>query len=70
LAHRLYHVDRGAGPSGTALLLEDRKGMLKPGYYADVVVMASDLDALDADAIADAKPAMTVCGGRVTFGGM
>ncbi|MEO1199691.1 MAG: amidohydrolase, partial [Pseudomonadota bacterium] len=25
--------------------MEDRKGMLKPGYYADVVVMTSDLDA-------------------------
>ena len=46
---------------------EDRKGRLVPGYLADVVVMAQDLEAMDPDTLDQARPALSVCDGRVTF---
>ncbi len=46
---------------------EDRKGRLAPGYLADVVVMAQDLDAMDPETLDQARPVLTVCGGRITF---
>jgi predicted amidohydrolase YtcJ len=46
---------------------ENRKGRLAPGFLADVVVMAQDLEATEPDALEGARPVLTVCGGRVTF---
>ncbi len=46
---------------------EDRKGRLAPGYLADVVIMAQDLTAMDPQRLDEARAAMTICGGRITF---
>ncbi len=47
--------------------MEDRKGMLKTGYLADVLVLDSDLENTAPDNIRNVKPVMTVCDGRVVF---
>jgi predicted amidohydrolase YtcJ len=46
---------------------EDRKGKLREGMMADVVVMSHDLTALDPNRIEEASAKVTICGGRVTF---
>jgi predicted amidohydrolase YtcJ len=47
--------------------MEDRKGLLKEGYYADIAVLDASIEKLPADAIKSIKPVMTVCNGRVVF---
>ncbi|MBU2981420.1 amidohydrolase [Lentibacter algarum] len=46
---------------------EHRKGRLRVGMMADVVVMDADLDAMPIDQLGSAMPAVTICGGRITF---
>jgi len=50
-----------------AELAEDRKGMLKPGYFADVTILDSDIEATAPEDIHTIKPAAVICGGRVTY---
>jgi predicted amidohydrolase YtcJ len=50
-----------------AEFMEHRKGRLKPGYLADIVVLSGDLDACPAEELTDIRPLTTICGGRVTF---
>ncbi len=45
---------------------EHRKGVLKPGYLADIVVMERDLFATPPQALAGQRPALTLCDGVVT----
>lgn len=47
---------------------EDRKGMLRAGYFADVVVLDGDLESTAPEEVGTVKPVMTICDGRVTFG--
>jgi predicted amidohydrolase YtcJ len=47
--------------------MEDRKGMLKEGYYADIAVLDADMEQTPAAAIGMIKPVMTICDGRVVF---
>jgi predicted amidohydrolase YtcJ len=47
--------------------MEDRKGVLKPGYLADVVLLSGDIEATDPASIAALSPVLTICDGRVTF---
>jgi predicted amidohydrolase YtcJ len=47
--------------------MEDRKGMLKAGYLADVAVLNGDMEQTPAHAMAGIKPVLTVCDGRVVF---
>jgi predicted amidohydrolase YtcJ len=47
--------------------MEDRKGMLRKGYLADIAVLDHDLERVAAKDIADVKPVMTICDGRVVF---
>ncbi len=47
--------------------MEDRKGMLKEGYYADIAVLDADMEHTPAAAIGKIKPVLTICDGRVVF---
>jgi predicted amidohydrolase YtcJ len=46
---------------------EDRLGMLKPGYLADLVVLEEDLYAVEPHHIKDVKVLRTVCGGKTVY---
>ena len=46
---------------------EDRKGQIKPGYFADVVILDRDIEATAPENIGKVKPAVTIGDGRVTF---
>lgn len=47
---------------------EGRKGRLAPGFLADVVVMDRDLRSTDPEQLAEVRPVLTVCDGRITYG--
>ncbi len=47
--------------------MEDRKGMLKEGYLADIAVLDANMEEAAAAAIGKIKPVMTICDGRVVF---
>ncbi|SIQ85901.1 hypothetical protein SAMN05880561_105131 [Rhizobium sp. RU33A] len=46
---------------------ESWKGMLKPGYVADLVLWDRNLEDIEADEMAEVKPLVTICGGNVTY---
>ena len=46
---------------------EDRKGMLRAGYLADVVVLDGDIEATPVDQIGTMQVAATLCGGAVVW---
>lgn len=46
--------------------MEDRKGRLKPGYLADIVVLSGDIETTPATELATLRPLATICDGRVT----
>lgn len=45
---------------------EHRKGVLKPGYMADLVVLSADIEAIAPDMIHHVRSQITICGGKVT----
>lgn len=47
--------------------MEDRKGILKAGYLADIVVLSADVEATDFSRLASVRPATTICDGRITY---
>lgn len=47
--------------------MEDRKGMLKPGYLADIVVLSGNVEAADHANLAAIRPVTTLCDGRITY---
>jgi predicted amidohydrolase YtcJ len=47
--------------------MEDRKGMLKVGYLADVIILNADLEKTAAHDMHTVKPVLTVCDGRVVW---
>ena len=46
---------------------ENRKGRLKAGYLADLVVLSGDIEAADPEDLRAIRPLATVCGGRITY---
>lgn len=46
---------------------ETQKGRLAPGMKADVVVMDHDLETMDPATLDQARAAITLCGGRITW---
>jgi predicted amidohydrolase YtcJ len=46
---------------------EDRKGMIRNGYFADLTLLDQSIEDVAADAIESIRPATVICGGRVTF---
>ncbi|WP_312404577.1 amidohydrolase [Rhizobium sp.] len=47
--------------------MEDRKGKLKPGYLADIVVLSGDVEATASKNLASVRPVITICDGKVTY---
>jgi predicted amidohydrolase YtcJ len=47
--------------------MEDRKGVLKPGYLADIVVLSADVEATGFGDLAKVRPVTTICDGRITY---
>lgn len=47
--------------------MEDRKGMLREGYLADIAILDADLEEASKDSISEVRPQVTICDGRVTF---
>jgi len=50
-----------------AMFAEDRRGMLQPGYLADLVVLDRDLTRIPPTSIEQTKVVATLVGGRVVF---
>ena len=50
-----------------AEFMEDRKGRLKPGYLADLVVLSGDFEAADPERLHEIRPVTTICGGKITY---
>ncbi|WP_283193028.1 amidohydrolase [Rhizobium sp. AN80A] len=46
---------------------EDRKGMIRQGYLADIVILDSDIEAIEPDDLDTIKPVTTICGGYISF---
>ncbi|MBQ1202571.1 MAG: amidohydrolase [Loktanella sp.] len=53
----------GAYAEGT----EDRKGMLRAGYLADVVILSGDIEAVAPDQISGLHVQKTICGGKIVW---
>ena len=53
--------------SAYAQFMEDRKGMIKPGYLADIVITDRDLLAIPEDQIMKTKIDYTIVGGKVVY---
>jgi predicted amidohydrolase YtcJ len=45
---------------------EDRKGMIRKGYFADLTLLDADIETVEESDIHTIKPAKVICGGRVT----
>ncbi|MBN9220855.1 MAG: amidohydrolase [Mesorhizobium sp.] len=46
---------------------EDRKGALKPGYMADLVVLSDNIEKAAPEKLYKLHPVTTICGGKVTY---
>jgi len=45
---------------------EDKKGRLKEGLFADLVIMNEDLESADRETILSSRAELTICGGKIT----
>lgn len=61
-AIRLYTLG-----SAYSQFMEDRKGMIKEGYLADMVITDKDLMSIDEDQIMKTKVVYTIVGGKVVY---
>ncbi|TIM28171.1 MAG: amidohydrolase [Mesorhizobium sp.] len=50
-----------------AEFMEHRKGRLKPGFMADLVVLSGDIEATAPEALHTVRPVTTICGGKITY---
>ena len=41
--------------------------MIRQGYMADIVILDSDIEAIDPNDLDTIKPVTTVCGGYISF---
>lgn len=46
---------------------EDRKGRIRQGYLADIVVLNGDIEAAAPSGLQNIQPTTTICGGRISF---
>jgi predicted amidohydrolase YtcJ len=47
--------------------MEHRKGMLKPGYLADIAVLSGDIEATAPEALHAIRVTTTICSGKITW---
>lgn len=47
--------------------MEDRKGMLKAGYLADIVILDGDIEQVAHEQISSVRPVVTICDGKISF---
>jgi predicted amidohydrolase YtcJ len=47
--------------------MEDRKGMIRPGFLADIVIVDKDLLTIPENEIMKTKVDYTITGGKVVF---
>ncbi|WP_027165094.1 amidohydrolase [Mesorhizobium sp. WSM3224] len=50
-----------------AEFMEHRKGRLKVGYLADIVVLSADIETTAPEALHTVRPVTTICGGKITY---
>ncbi|RWE25667.1 MAG: amidohydrolase [Mesorhizobium sp.] len=50
-----------------AEFMEHRKGRLRTGYLADIVVLSADIEKTAPEALHTVRTATTICGGRITY---
>lgn len=50
-----------------AAFTEDRQGVLKPGAFADLVILSGDIGETAPERMDELKVAATICDGRVTY---
>ena len=43
------------------------RGIVKPGYLADLVVLTGDIEAVAVDAVDRLDVALAICGGRIVY---
>lgn len=60
-------VDAYTVESAYAEFMENIKGRIKPGYYADAVLLDRDIFTVDPDEIKDILPVMTMVAGKTVF---
>ncbi|NEI71608.1 amidohydrolase family protein [Rhizobium lusitanum] len=68
--HRLTLAETLAAYTRTSAWLEymeDRKGILREGYLADLVMLSGDIEAIGLDKLDTLRPVLTLCDGRVTY---
>lgn len=67
-AQSLMDTIHGFTTAGAIMeFMEDRKGILKEGYLADIAILNADMERLPANEISNVKPVMTICDGRIVF---
>jgi predicted amidohydrolase YtcJ len=47
--------------------MEGRKGLIRPGYLADIVILDRDLFAVSEEEIMKTRVDLTITGGKVVF---
>lgn len=63
-------IDAYTIESAYAEFCEERKGRIKPGYYADMVLLDKDIFSIDPMEIKNIVPVMTMVGGKIVYGGV
>lgn len=60
-------VDTYTEGSAYAQFMENKKGRIKEGFYADMVILDKDIFTIDPLEIKDIKPLLTMVGGKIVY---
>lgn len=60
-------IDAYTTESAYCEFMEDRKGRIKEGYYADMILLDRDIFTVDPMEIKDILPVMTMVGGKIVY---
>ena len=60
-------IDAYTIESAYAEFQEDVKGRIKPGYYADMILLDQDIFTIDPKEIKNILPVMTMVGGKIVY---